>query len=131
MRYSMRLRLTPQTLDSIPQIDTSYARLGVIVNDIHSFDKELAAWNTSHAEGAKLLNMVYMFAQDTGVSYEAAKRVLWILTREWELEHLELVRKRVEGGCGRDLREYLRGLELVLGGNEEWSGFSERYYPKA
>lgn len=132
MRYSMRLTLTNETLNSLPAIDESYAKLGVTVNDIHSFDKELRAWNASHAEGARLLNMVYMFANDTGLPYEASKRVLWVLTREWEFEHFELVKKResAKGGCPDDLKLYLKGLEYVLGGNEWWSEISERYHPK-
>ena len=113
-----------------PGIDDTYAKHGVTVNDIHSFDKEVTAYNKNPVEGATLLNMTSMLAQDTGISYEAAKRVLWILCREWEIEHQQMVKEREankELGCSQDLKDYLKGMELVLGGNEYWSSYTKRY----
>ena len=133
MLYSMRFHPTSSTLASIPNIEESYSKLGIIVNDIHSFDKELRAFKANPTtEGASLLNLVYLFADDTGLPYEAAKRVLWTLTREWELEFLQLVAEMEvsEGGCEEDLKVYLRGLEFILAGNERWSAVSGRYHGK-
>ena len=132
MLYSMRFNPTHEIIDSTPAIEESYSKLGIIVNDIHSFDKELRAWNATHSEGASLLNLVYLFADDTGLPYEAAKRVLWKLTREWELEFLQLIAERelAEGGCSKDLKLYLTGLEYVLAGNERWSEITGRYHSK-
>ena len=132
MLYSMRFTPTAETLDSTPAIEEAYSKLGIIVNDIHSFDKELRAWNASPTEGASLLNLVNLFADDTGLPYEAAKRVLWKLTREWEVEYLQLIAERqiAEGGCSEETRLYLRGLEHVLAGNERWSEITGRYHSK-
>ena len=71
--------------------------------------------------GDRFVNIVMLQAKETGVSWEAAKRVLWTLCREWELEHLDLVAKRemAAEGCDEDLNIYMKGLEYVLGGNEE------------
>ena len=112
------------------RIEESYGKLGIIVNDIHSFDKELHFWNKDHKEGAKLLNIVNTMSIDAGVSYGTAKRILWVLCREWEIDHQEMVAKVLEGKGGSDpaLKLYLKGLEYVLGGNEYWSETTERYH---
>ncbi|KAL8815828.1 MAG: hypothetical protein Q9223_005076 [Gallowayella weberi] len=151
VRYAQCLHLTPDDIESTAEIHYSYGILGIIVNDILSFDKEMRAWkteqnkiakkggkdgeaadpNASGPEGAQVLNMTLALAKDTDLDYAAAKRVLWVLCREWELRHRELVRKRkAKGGVSRDLEAYLEGLELVLGGNEWWSWYSERYQMK-
>ncbi|KAM0794822.1 aristolochene synthase [Usnea florida] len=130
IRYSSQLRIPNETLKSLAKIEESYGKLGIIVNDIHSFDKEFHLWNKSHKEGAKLLNIVNTMSIDAGVSYGTAKRILWILCREWEIDHQEMVAKVLEGKGGSDpaLRSYLKGLEYVLGGNEYWSETTERYH---
>lgn len=134
----MDLHVSEANLESIKDIEISYSRLGIIVNDIHSFEKEVRAYGKEQAEGAKVLNMVKMQALETGVSYASAKRLLWVLCREWELQHLEMVQQRemqmdLEGLEGKgekdeDLRVYLKGLEYVLSGNEKWSEYTERYH---
>ena len=128
----MDLHLSPQTLSSFSAIDESYGRLGIIINDIHSFEKELRLWNEDHKEGAQLVNMVDTMAKDTGLSYEASKRVLWIWCREWELKHQDLVKERLaaKDGDREDLKIYLNALEYVLGGNEYWSETTQRYHWK-
>lgn len=130
VRYGSRLRVPNETLKSLEKIHESYGKLGIIVNDIHSFEKELHLWNQDHKEGAKLLNIVNTMSKDAGVSYSTAKRILWVLCREWEIDHQEMVAK-ARGGKGGDdpaLKMYLKGLEYVLGGNEYWSETTERYH---
>lgn len=119
-----------ERLKSLETIHESYGKLGIIVNDIHSFEKELHLWNKDHKEGAKLLNIVNTMSIDAGVSYSTAKRILWVLCREWEIDHQEMVAKVLHGKGGADanLKTYLKGLEYVLGGNEYWSETTERYH---
>ena len=130
VRYSSQLRLSSDTLKSLEQIDESYGKLGIIVNDIHSFEKELHLWNKDHKEGARLLNIVNTMSMDAGVSHATAKRILWVLCREWEIDHQEMVAKALDGKRGGDvtLQKYLKGLEYVLSGNEYWSETTERYH---
>ena len=130
VRYSSRLRVPTETLQSLERIHESYGKLGIIVNDIYSFDKELHLWNQTQKEGAKLLNIVNHMSIDAGVSYSTAKRILWVLCREWEIDHQEMVAKIVAGKGGADpiLKTYLKGLEYVLSGNEKWSETTERYH---
>lgn len=124
------MRVPNETLKSLETIHESYGKLGIIVNDIHSFDKELHLWNKDHKEGAKLLNIVNTMSIDAGVSHHTAKRILWVLCREWEIDHQEMVAKVLSGKGGADpnLAMYLKGLEFVLGGNEYWSETTERYH---
>lgn len=76
--------------------------------------------------GDRFVNMVMLQAKETG----GGKRVLWTLCREWELEHLDLVAKRemAAEGCDEDLKIYMEGLEYVLGDNEEWSTYTQKYH---
>ncbi|KAL8756243.1 MAG: hypothetical protein Q9199_003065 [Rusavskia elegans] len=106
MAYAMDIRLSASELASISKIEDSYSKLGIIVNDIESYEKEIRSFEHSQAEGGKILNMVRMQADETGCSVAAAKRVLWVLCREWELEHLELVAEREANpeGCSDTLR---------------------------
>ena len=130
VRYSSQLRVPKETLRSLETIHESFGKLGIIVNDIHSFEKELYLWDKNHKEGAKLLNIVNTVSVDDGVSYGTAKRILWALCREWEIDHQRMVAKVLNGTDGADpyLGRYLKGLEYVLGGNEYWSEFTERYH---
>lgn len=114
---------------SVERIEKSYANLGIVLNDIFSFDKELRAWTQNGKEGATILNLVNLFASDTGLSYAAAKRVCWTLCRELELVHMQLVQER-EVHNDQSLMAYLDGLEFVLGGNEEWSTTTARYHER-
>lgn len=128
----MKIDLSVETLKSIADIEESYGKLGIVVNDIYSFDKELRLWNEKHQEGGHLLNMVQQMTDDTGCSFAAAKRILWVLCREWELEHHEMVlaREAASSGCSEELKAYLKALEYVLGGNEVWSETTERYHER-
>ncbi|KAI4251519.1 MAG: hypothetical protein L6R42_008355 [Xanthoria sp. 1 TBL-2021] len=130
MAYAMDIRLSASELASIGKIEDSYSKLGIIGNDIEDYEKEIRSFEHSQAEGGQILNMVQMQADETGCSVAAAKRVLWVLCREWELEHLELVAEREANpeGCSDTLRVYLKGLEYILGGNEVWSRYTQRYH---
>lgn len=130
VKYGSRLRLPTETMKSLEEIHESYGKLGMIVNDIHSFDKELYLWNRDHKEGARMLNIVNYMSADAGVSHSSAKRILWVLCREWEIDYQEMVAKVVGGKGGADptLQKYLKGLEYVLSGNEYWSARTERYH---
>lgn len=130
VRYSARLRMSNETLNSLERIHESYAKHAIIVNDIYSFDKELHSWNQNHKEGGKLVNMVNQMSIDAGISHSTAKRILWVLCREWEIDHQEMVAKVVTGKGGADpiVKKYLKGLEYALSGNEYWSETTERYH---
>ena len=66
-------------------------------------------------------------ADQTGLGIESSKRVLWALTREWELLHDEMVQSMEESGTDESIRMYMNGLEHQMSGNETWSRTTLRY----
>lgn len=126
MAYAMDLHLLPSERASIIHIDKAYAYLAIIDNEIESYDKEVAASGRN-----AVVNLVQMQADETGCSIAASKRILWVLYRELELEYLELVAKREASveGCSETLKSYMVGLEYIMGGNEIWARYTERYHP--
>ncbi|KAI4203815.1 MAG: hypothetical protein LQ348_001381 [Seirophora lacunosa] len=129
MAYALDLRLSPSEVASITDIEESYSKLAVVINEIKSYDKEVRSFNPNQAGGGTILNMVQTQADDTGCSVAGAKRILWVLCREWELEHLDLVARREASsdGCSETLKAYMKGLEYIMAGNEVWSGYTPRY----
>ena len=98
------------------------------VNDILSWEKEYKASQLGHREGSVLCSAVKVVMDETGVGVEAAKRVLWLVTREWEGVFDGIVQDRLEAGCGQAVKEYMRGLECQMSGNEMWSLSTLRYH---
>jgi aristolochene synthase len=147
----MALRISAKELEMVEKVEESYGKLGIVVNDIQSFDKEVQRWEAKKREGAFVVNVVKRIAEDTGLPFEAAKRVCWVLCREWEVEHHQLVKnvrkgwkngltegeKKMEdkdGGGGdvgsllETLEKYMQALEWVMAGNERWSVMTGRYH---
>lgn len=127
MRFSMSLHLTPADFATVTALEANTGRHISIINDIYSFEKELLASKTQHTEGAYLCSAVPIFAQETEIPVTAAKRVLYVLAREWEVRHREMVREIEEGGAGEVVGRYMQGLEFHMSGNELWSRTTRRY----
>ncbi|KAL4961629.1 Aristolochene synthase [Aspergillus stella-maris] len=128
MRFSMALTLTPAELDTVKPLEANCSKQISIVNDICSWEKELRASQTLHQEGAVLCSAVKVLADSTGLTIESAKRVLWVMTREWEGVHETLVATLEEDGCSDAVRLYVKGLEYQMSGNERWSQTTLRYH---
>ncbi|KAK7178808.1 aristolochene synthase [Paraphaeosphaeria sporulosa] len=129
MRFSMNLHVTPEELASVKHIEQNCSCHISVVNDIYSYGKELRKSIESPEEGAVLCSAVKVVADETRMGISAAKRVLWSMTREWELVHDELYKVRVSDpqGCSQALQAYLKGLEYQMSGNELWSKTTPRY----
>jgi aristolochene synthase len=127
MRFSMGLKMTPAELEFALPVDMNCSKHLSIVNDIWSFEKELRASQTAHAEGAVLCTGVAIFANEADVSIPAAKRVLYSLCREWEVRHVQLVQEVLAQRDTPEMRLYLNGLEYQMSGNELWSKTTLRY----
>ena len=130
IRFGMDLHMPSDVQDSLHEVHESYSKLGMIVNDIESFDKECKAWETQGKEGAYMLNIVKLMAKDGAVSYDAAKRICYILVRESEFEHERIVAKFLANSDWdrESLTRYVYALGCVLGGNEVWSQTTARYH---
>ncbi|KAB8209383.1 Aristolochene synthase in complex with 12,13 Difluorofarnesyl diphosphate [Aspergillus parasiticus] len=130
MRFSMELYITPQELSSVQPLEQNCAKHLSVLNDIMSWDKEYLAYQTGHPEGSAICSAVQVLSDETSLPYEACKRVLWVMCREWEHQHVLLVEEAeadVNFPLSESLRAYIKGLEYQISGNELWSVTTLRY----
>ena len=123
----MDLHLSRSELQSMGRLQRYCARHISAVNDITSWEKEVKASQSGHHEGAVLCSAVKVVMEELGVDVEPAKRMLWLLTREWEEIFSGIVREKSEAGCGHAVKDYMKGLEYQMSGNELWSLTTRRY----
>ncbi|KAI1164029.1 Aristolochene synthase [Nemania serpens] len=132
MRFSMSLHLTPDELQLAKPVDENCSKHISIINDIFSWDKELAQSYIGHEEGSVLCSSVQVLAEEAKLTIEASKRVLFAMAREWELTHLKLANEignnmsLISDRKGAVL-SYVKGLEYQMSGNELWSASTLRY----
>jgi aristolochene synthase len=128
-RFSMGVYLTPAQLKSVELIEKNASKHISVVNDIYSFNKELLQNAASKKEGSVLCTAVKVVADECAFHFDAAKRVLWLTCREWELVHQRLeAQRKGEEGFTPELAQYVKGLELLMSGNEVWSATTPRYH---
>ncbi len=129
MRFTMGIHLTPEELRSMTLLERNCSKQISVVNDIYSWEKELRASKTGHHEGAALCSAVKIVAEETHLNADAAKRILWSMTREWERRHDELAAEQLTGSAAmsQSVRDYIQGLEYQMSGNELWSRTTLRY----
>ena len=122
MRYSMELRPTPWELAKLKPLEQNCSKHISIVNDIYSYGKEVLAAQTGHKEGSFLCSAVKVLSSETALGIAATKRVLWSMVREWELVHDKMCDDLIGAGTSsQSVREYMRGLQYQMSGNEQWS----------
>jgi aristolochene synthase len=127
MRLVMGLHLEPSEAVEMEPLEQNCAKHISIINDIYSWEKELKASKSGHLEGSSLCSGVLVLAQCSGLEISAAKRVLWAMTREWELVHDQMVAHQKDNGCSEAVSMYMKGLEYQMSGNELWSKTTLRY----
>ena len=129
MQFVNGFHLTPSETESVSPLEHNCSKHLGVVNDIYSWEKELKASKTGHLEGAALFSAVKIVADDTNLGFDAVKRVLWSMTREWENTHAELAAEQLASpaGASHNLRRYIQGLEYQMSGNELWSATTLRY----
>lgn len=125
----MGIHLTKDELESMTPLERNCSKHISVVNDVYSWEKELLASKTGHQEGAALCSAVKVVAEETNLKFDAAKRVLWSMIREWELTHDELAAEQIASlnGVSQSVRDYIKGLEFQMSGNELWSKTTLRY----
>ena len=127
-RFTMSLKISPEDLSSVVDIEKNCGRHISIVNDIYSYEKEVLAAKNTHEEGGKLCNAVQILADEAQVSIALSKELLWSICREWEYTHEGLVRQRKSRDCPDELSSYMEGLGFHMSGNEQWSRTTLRYH---
>lgn len=130
MRFSMKLQMSSSELDLCETVERNCAKHISVVNDIYSFEKEVAAAKTGHREGGAICSSVQIMAEESALSVNASKRVLFLLCREWEAIHRQLV-VRQSDKCTPAVSAYMKGLEYQMSGNEQWSHTTKRYHDAA
>lgn len=127
MRFSMGLKVPAEDLALVRSVDQNCAKHLSVVNDIWSFEKEVMAAEKAHEEGGVLCSAVAIFADEAELPVEASKRVLYHLSREWEATHERLAKQALGQRDTPELRQYVKGLEYQMSGNEKWSMSTMRY----
>lgn len=129
MRFSMALSISHEELATLTPLEQNCSKQISVVNDIYSWEKEVYASQTGHREGSALCSAVKVLVDETKLNTHAAKRVLWSLIREWELLHDELAAQILANpsGCSQAVKDYIKGLEYQMSGNELWSKTTLRY----
>ncbi|KAF2796773.1 Aristolochene synthase from penicillium Roqueforti [Melanomma pulvis-pyrius CBS 109.77] len=130
MRFSMGLHLTPDQQSSVRALEQNCSRQISIVNDIYSWEKEYKASQMLNAEGAVLCSGVKLVSEEAGLDFEASKRVLWSMAREWERVHDSMAQELLTsvGANSEAMKLYIKGLEYQMSGNELWSKTTPRYH---
>lgn len=126
----MKLHVKPEELAFVRDVEMNCSKHISVVNDIYSWEKELKASQFGHEEGSALCSSVSVLSSETMLDFEASKRVLWAMCREWELVHEKLVKEKQSASlsCRKDLAAFLKGLEYQMSGNEAWSASTPRYH---
>ena len=125
----MDLHISPAELATVVALERNCAKHISVVNDIYSWEKEVLAAQNGHSEGSALCSAVQVVSQEGKVGIEASKRVLWSFVREWEFQHEVLAAERIHSpeGCSQAVKDYIKGLEYQMSGNELWSKTTLRY----
>lgn len=127
MRFSMALHVTVEDLDLLKPLDRNCSKHLSVINDIWSYEKEVLAAETLHPEGGVLCSAVDILVNAADIPPLAAKRVLYTLSREWELVHEVIAREIATQRDTEAIATYMKGLELQMSGNEAWSRTTLRY----
>lgn len=126
----MELHLTPDELAAVHPVEQNCAKHLSVLNDIMSWEKEYQAYLTGHPEGSAICSAVQVLSDETSLPYSACKRILWVMCREWELQHdflVEKLQKEFNYKPGGNVMQYVKGLEYQISGNEQWSVTTPRY----
>jgi aristolochene synthase len=127
-RFQQDLHLSSEELASVADIEKNYTHHISAINDIMSWDKEYKTSRESASQGAIVSSMVQVLTDEANLGYDAARRVLWTMVREWENQHDELVTTRIKkGNCSTSLIKYMEGIKMQMCGNELWSRWTSRY----
>lgn len=125
----MGLLMSVEDLSLVEPLDRNWFRHVSVINDVWSYDKEVRQSKSSGEEGAVLCSSVAILCEEMQVSAEASKRTLTCLCREWEGLHQTLEQEILAEKDTPAIRQYIRGLEHQMSGNEIWSTFTLRYAP--
>ncbi|KAJ5782243.1 hypothetical protein N7457_004017 [Penicillium paradoxum] len=130
LRFGAKLHLTTAELEKSAALESTAFRHVGVMNDIYSWNREWKVYQENPTDGAQPLSAVYILANETGLPFEACKRLLYSYCRELELvlENTgDEIRHDNTKSSSRELETYTRGLEYFMRGLELWSQWTPRY----
>lgn len=129
MCFVIGIHLSAQELQALQPLERNCAKHLSVMNDIHSWEKEVRAAQAADSEGAEICSAVQVLSEETNLDAEATKHVLWAMAREWELVHIRLRDDLIASpnGCRQAVEQYIKGVEHQISGNEEWCKTTLRY----
>ncbi|OQE44342.1 hypothetical protein PENCOP_c002G04633 [Penicillium coprophilum] len=127
IRFGAKLCLTTTELKKAAALESTAFRYFSVVNDIYSWEREWKVYQANPTDGAQPFSAIYIFANETGLSYKACKRLMYSYCRELELA-LKQSRAEIRTEKLRhELELYIKGLEYFMSGIELWSQWTPRY----
>ena len=121
MTFGMGIILTEEEKELVRPVVSNFAK-----NLIYSYEKELRVQEGGHT-GGQILSAVPIVEALANVGPESAKRILWTMCREWEVNHHRLVAETLRKYPSSKLEAFFKGLEYQYTGNELWSHETGRY----
>lgn len=126
MTFGMGIILTEEEKELVRPVVSNFAKNLLCFNDIYSYEKELRVQEGGHT-GGQILSAVPIVEALANVGPESAKRILWTMCREWEVNHHRLVAETLRKYPSSKLEAFFKGLEYQYTGNELWSHETGRY----
>ncbi|KAJ5370984.1 uncharacterized protein N7496_007076 [Penicillium cataractarum] len=130
IRYGAKLHLSSAELAQTTALESYAFRFMGVLNDIYSWDREWKVYQEDPTDGTRPFSAVYILAQETGLSFEACKRLLYSYCRELELllkQSGEEIKRQNGDTLRPDMAKYIKGLEYLMSGIEQWSQWTPRY----
>lgn len=128
IKFGAKLQLSPEQLSQTSKLESCAFRFMGVLNDIYSWDREWKVYQANPSDGARPFSAINILAQETGLSFPSCKRLMYAYCRE-----LESAFKKAEdeilqqGDTQPDLVKYIKGLEYLMSGIEQWSQWTPRY----
>lgn len=128
IRFGAKLHLSPEQLSQTSKLESFAFRFMGVLNDIYSWEREWKVYQAHPSEGARPFSAIYILAEETGLSFPACKRLMYAYCRELENAFKEAEEEILrQGDTQPDLVKYIKGLEYLMSGIEQWSQWTPRY----
>lgn len=128
IRFAMDLRLTPEELKSIHDLELLIGEIAGLTNDFWSWEKEVQAQSVAGYAGLPHRNAVAVLMKEKNVDAVEAKELLKQHILAVESDFLQKVSDwQSSAGISQNLRRYVMSMEIMAGGNSFWSSTCDRY----
>lgn len=130
MRFSAGLDINAADLKQVSALESYAFRFVGVLNDIYSWEKEWKAHQAHKTDGSQMFSSIHVLSKEIGLNHPACKRLMHCYCRELEASFKEAVEKiKQDNGMTLkpELEQYIKGLEYLMSGFEEWSKWTPRY----